>query len=135
MRLMTWICSFLFASSLAAQQISFPFPTTVCMTIDEAKNVLAAKLASRVKICARYEEAEVVVDFDMYDASYVAGPYSCQSRSEIINAIKNLSYNEKTQLFTSSTAWSYYCAAGAQCWGGYTLDCYGRIGSWFTVEE
>lgn len=135
MRLIAWICSFSFIAGISAQQIPLPFPTTACMALDQAKSVMAAKLTSRVTICGSDEEAELVDDFDLYDDRFSAGPYSCQLRSDIVSAVKNMSYDEETQLFTSGIAWSFYCAAGAECWGGYTLDCKGKLGNWFDGEE
>lgn len=110
--------TFLSFSSYAGQ-LSFPFPSTQCMEIDQAKEVLRKAALSKYTLCQSNESIGS----------------ECVSEERFERALSFTRYFERTQLFRTGSFLEYYCAPGAQCWEGLSLDCDGKIRSWFRGED
>jgi hypothetical protein len=59
----------------------------------------------------------------------------CIAEEDVMKAIYRLSWNEERYRFESPTVYEWYCAAGAECWIGLTLECDGTQGVWFEGED
>ncbi|MDD0852333.1 hypothetical protein HBN50_04450 [Halobacteriovorax sp. GB3] len=109
----------LLSLSSYAGQLSFPFPSTQCMEIDQAREILREAALSKYTLCLSSESSE----------------NECVSEEKFERALSFTRYFERTQLFRTGSFLEYYCAPGAQCWEGLSLDCNGNIRSWFRGED
>lgn len=118
----------LLVSALFAQQMELPLPVQPCMS-----KVVASKL-----IWNEVTKAEgpycVMQDWEEEERdSWPEG--SCHTKADLKKGLNRLEWNNDLQRFETGVVWNYYCAAGAECWGGYTVDCKGEVDRWEDGEE
>jgi hypothetical protein len=50
-------------------------------------------------------------------------------------AVDSLVWNSERSAYKTDVLFNDYCAAGAECWGGYTVSCQGDIDVWIDGED
>ncbi|MCJ8276899.1 MAG: hypothetical protein HRT44_12910 [Bdellovibrionales bacterium] len=54
---------------------------------------------------------------------------------DVDSAVVSLAWDDYDEYFATGIVFSDYCAAGAECWGGFTVECDGEIGVWQDGED
>ena len=111
---------FILLSSVAhSKQLELNLGDSQCMSNERALYLLKSQVHNKIKVCD-----------DSFDNSKM-----CISKKELEYLDINIRCNNKKQVFSSSRVYEWYCAMGAQCWSGFTLDCNGELGTWLTGES
>ena len=117
----------LLVSALFAQQMELPFPVQPCMSKEVAAKLIWNEVT---KVNGPYC---VMQDWDDDRTEWPEG--SCHTKADLNKGLSNLRWDNKFQRYESGVVWNYYCAAGAECWGGYMVDCKGEVDRWEDGED
>ena len=109
----------IFSNITFANQLEFDFEQLPCMSKEIAREKLKSLALDNLTICEGH-----------YDNTI-----KCIEESKIDSLAFSIRWSKSKQLFTSSTIYEWYCAMGAQCWSGFTLDCKGELGVWNNGES
>ncbi|WII73404.1 hypothetical protein QJS83_05915 [Bdellovibrio sp. 22V] len=109
--------------SCFAEQLELPLEPKQCIEINQAKAVLNNYLAP-------------LVGQSLNDEFYwiIDGEYTLTT-DDVKRALKSLTWNAKSFKYQTSAIIDGYCAAGASCWGWYTVDCAGKIDALVDGED
>ncbi|MEK2647221.1 hypothetical protein [Bdellovibrio sp. BCCA] len=113
---------FLSASSFA-EQLELPLEPRQCVTLDQAKTALNNYLSPLVGRSLNDDFYWII------DGEFIL------TKDDVKRALKSLSWDSKSFKYQTAAIVDGYCAAGASCWGWYTVDCAGKIDALVDGED
>lgn len=117
------IMSMFISVSSFAEQLELPLEPKQCLSLNGAKTVLNKYLSPLV--------GQVLVD----DFSWLSEDDAVLTKKDVQQALASMRWEAKSFTYVTGAVVDGYCAAGASCWGWYTVDCAGNIEALMDGEE